>query len=48
MKVRFYHWWIYRLFVYTWNPIFRDKPKMLAFIESWIGEWRQHNNGGAQ
>lgn len=30
--IRFYHWWIYRLFHWTWNPLLRDRPTMTSWI----------------
>jgi len=32
MKIRFYHWWVYRLFYYFWNPILMQKPQLARYI----------------
>lgn len=40
MKIRFYHWWIYKLFYKFWTPILKDRPDMLKLIidngNSWL------------
>lgn len=34
MKIRFYHWWVYKLFYRVWNPIFaNDHARARFFIE---------------
>ena len=32
MKIRWYHWLIYRLFRYFWNPILIDRPGMCEYL----------------
>ena len=32
MKIRFYHWWVYRLFYYFWNPILTQNPQLARYI----------------
>lgn len=32
LKIRFYHWWIYRLYRWTWNPILRLRPEMVRMM----------------
>jgi hypothetical protein len=42
MKIRFYHFWVYRLFHWVWTPIFKERPDMhRAFVEhgqGWLGQ----------
>lgn len=28
MKIKFYHWWVYKLFYKVWNPIFETRPDL--------------------
>lgn len=43
-KPRFYHWWIYYIFMWTWNPIFRDNEKLRwKFIKCWLA-WEYLNS----
>lgn len=42
--IRFYHWWIYRLFRATWNPILRDRPVMLDRFLSYMSDWGRPDN----
>lgn len=39
MKIRFYHWWIYRLFRWTWNPIFAAHPSTATAFISMFQWW---------
>ena len=39
MKIRFYHWWVYRLYFWLWTPILIDKPQMTKGIHEFMGEW---------
>lgn len=45
MKIRFYHWWIYKLYHKFWSPIFEDKPWLLKEVirhqQEWIDEREQ-------
>lgn len=39
MRIRFYHMWVYRLFVWMWTPIFKSRPEIhKAFVE-WGQGW---------
>ena len=34
MQIKFYHWWVYKLFYRVWNPIFAARPDLhQKFIE---------------
>jgi hypothetical protein len=45
LKIRFYHWWIYRLFRWTWNPILRLRPAMTgALIEAMQAHLEVHGD----
>jgi hypothetical protein len=34
MQIKFYHWWVYKLFYLVWNPIFLARPDLhKKFIE---------------
>lgn len=39
MKIRFYHWWIYKLYYRIWNPIFTENPDMVRAIRDWNQDW---------
>ena len=39
MKIRFYHWWIYKLYFKFWTPIFQDRPDMLKLITDGSNAW---------
>lgn len=40
MKIRFYHWWIYKLYYRIWGPIYEYKPWLLREIvkeeQAWL------------
>jgi hypothetical protein len=36
MKIRWYHWLVYRVFCYCWNPILRDNQRLRHEIISKI------------
>lgn len=39
MKIKFYHWWIYRLFFRVWTPIFKERPDIhKAFVKQGV-DW---------
>ena len=42
MKIRFYHWWVYRLYSYMWTPIFKRNPQMVRgmidYMEGWLDQ----------
>lgn len=44
MKIRFYHWWVYKLYFYLWTPIYEDKPEMIKGQVEWMEEWLVRNN----
>ncbi len=44
MKIRWYHWTVYRLFWWTWNPILKTHPQMAAGMASHINQWLVSNN----
>lgn len=35
MKIRFYHWWIYRFYLFVWTPIYRQP--MSPLFEHYFG-----------
>jgi hypothetical protein len=39
MKIRFYHWWLYAVFAYVWNPIFASRPEMARGFIKMFTEW---------
>lgn len=39
MKIRFYHWWIYRLYRYVWTPIYRAKPDLFREVMEYQSAW---------
>ena len=39
MKIRFYHWWVYKLYYYFWNPIFMERPSMVKAYIDHAQEW---------
>jgi hypothetical protein len=39
MKIRFYHWWVYKLFRLVWNPIFASNAKLTRHSASIIPGW---------
>jgi hypothetical protein len=39
MKIRFYHWWLYSLFRWAWNPIFVEYPHMATAFISFFQLW---------
>lgn len=43
MKIRFYHWWIYKLYKYFWNPIYREKPILLQAQIDHANKWIKEN-----
>ena len=44
-KIRFYHWWVYRLFHWMWNPIFRTNPGILDKFEKGVLQWKHYHLG---
>lgn len=39
MKIRFYHWWIYKIYFKTWARIYADRPGMLRYQVEWMTRW---------
>jgi len=42
-KIRWYHWLVYRLFYWVWNPIFVARPDMARFFVEYMSQWSQKN-----
>lgn len=38
-KIRFYHWWIYRLYYWAWTPILASRPDMIEEMINHHREW---------
>lgn len=38
-KIRFYHWWVYKLYKYLWDPIFIERPEMLKACIKRSQDW---------
>jgi hypothetical protein len=45
MKIRFYHWWVYKLFRLVWNPIFASNAKLTRHYASMITGWLDEKEG---
>jgi hypothetical protein len=43
IKIRFYHWWIYKLYHKTWTPIFNANPQMVHAQVKWQTDWLKNN-----
>jgi hypothetical protein len=39
MEIRWYHWMVYRLFHWVWNPIFEQNPQMTQFMVNHMNNW---------
>lgn len=39
MKIRFYHWWIYKLYYWFWTPILKTRPRMVQGQMDWMKKW---------
>lgn len=42
MKIRFYHWWIYKLYYKFWTPILEQRPDMVKEIIDHMLKWQDH------
>lgn len=42
MKIRFYHWWIYRLYYKYWTPILATHPDMVRAQVQWMSQWLEN------
>jgi hypothetical protein len=43
MKIRWYHWLVYKLFYRMWNPIFKSRPDMAKFFVDYMNQWVKEN-----
>ena len=39
MKIRFWHWWIYRLYSWAWSPILTSNPAMVWGMTEYQKRW---------
>lgn len=39
MKIRFYHWWAYKLYFWLWTPILESRPAMVEAITNHMNRW---------
>lgn len=39
MKIRFYHWWVYKLYFRLWSPILVERPEMVRGQVEWMTRW---------
>lgn len=44
MKIRWYHWLIYKLFYRMWNPIFRSNPHLTRYFVDYMEGYMQNNH----
>lgn len=44
-KIRFYHWWAYRLYRWLWTPILSERPSMVKAMRDWKSDWLSHKRG---
>ena len=46
MKIRFYHWWVYKLYYWVWSPIYESNPHLLKEVvrhqNSWLKEREEY------
>lgn len=35
-KVRFYHWWVYKLFYKMWEPLLKERPDLALFMQEYM------------
>jgi hypothetical protein len=45
MKIRFYHWMLYRLFHIVWNPIFANDLKLARHYAGMFTGWLDEMEG---
>ena len=43
-KVRFYDWWIYRLFYWRWGKLLRENKPMRDFFKRVLDEFEAHES----
>lgn len=43
MRIRFYHYWVYRLWAYFWEPILRSRPDMAENLKWHLSTWIENN-----
>jgi hypothetical protein len=41
MKIRWYHWLLYRLFRWAWNPILRERPGMVKMLSGYMSAYSE-------
>ena len=44
MKIRWYHWMVYRLFHWVWNPIFEHHPHLTQYMITHMSQWIEDKN----
>lgn len=46
MKIRFYHWWVYKLYYWVWSPIYESNPHLLKQVvkhqNAWLTDREEH------
>ena len=45
MKIRWYHWMVYRLFFTVWTPIFKNNPQLTRYFVDHMEGYMQQNHG---
>jgi hypothetical protein len=43
MKIRLWHWWVYRLYVYLWTPILKTRPGWVVYMRDHMNRWLSVN-----
>lgn len=43
IKIRWYHWMLYKVFFYVWNPILNQNPQMVRVILQHLNAWMKQN-----
>lgn len=44
MKINKIDWWIYKLFYWRWNKIFKTKPDMLNWFIQYMSNYQKSSN----
>lgn len=39
MKIRWYHWLVYKLYYKVWGPILATRPDMVKLLHSYSAAW---------
>jgi hypothetical protein len=42
-KIRFYHYWIYKLYFYLWTPILAERPHYVYNMIVWMQSYMDHH-----